>query len=76
MTRAADQRASDADRDAVVELLRRACGEGRIDHEELDERLSRALRATTYRQLNATVDDIRDRAAGARRCAGPPAAGR
>jgi len=58
MVRAADQRVSDAERDEVVELLRAAAGEGRIGHEELDERLSRALSAKTYRELNATVDDI------------------
>ena len=68
MIRAADQRASDADREEVVELLRTAAGEGRIGHDELDERLSRALTAKTYRQLHATVDDIpRDRGGNNRR---------
>ncbi len=68
MIRAADQRASDADREEVVERLRIAAGEGRIGHDELDERLSRALSAKTYRQLHATVDDIpRDRAGNGRR---------
>jgi hypothetical protein len=68
MIRAADQRASDADREEVVERLRIAAGEGRIGHDELDERLSRALSAKTYRQLHATVDDIpRARAGNSRR---------
>ncbi len=68
MIRAADQRASDADREEVVELLRNAAGEGRIGHDELDERLTRALSAKTYRQLHATVDDIpRDRGGSNRR---------
>jgi Domain of unknown function (DUF1707) len=68
MIRAADQRASDAEREEVVELLRIAAGEGRIGHDELDERLSRALSAKTYRQLHATVDDIpRDRGRNGRR---------
>jgi hypothetical protein len=68
MIRAADQRASDADREEVVERLRIAAGEGRIGHDELDERLSRALSAKTYRQLHATVDDIpRDRGTANRR---------
>ena len=58
MVREADQRVSDAERDEVVELLRQAAGEGRIGHDELDERLSGALSARTYRELNATVDDI------------------
>jgi hypothetical protein len=68
MIRAADQRASDADREEVVELLRTAAGEGRIGHDELDERLSHALSAKTYRELHVTVDDIpRDRGADSRR---------
>jgi hypothetical protein len=68
MIRAADQRASDAEREEVVERLRIAAGEGRIGHDELDERLARALSAKTYRQLHATVDDIpRDRAGNNRR---------
>jgi Domain of unknown function (DUF1707) len=68
MIRAADQRASDAEREEVVERLRIAAGEGRIGHDELDERLSRALSAKTYRQLHATVDDIpRDRGGSNRR---------
>jgi hypothetical protein len=65
MVRAADQRVSDAERDEVVELLRQASGEGRIGHDELDERVARALSARTYRELNATIDDIpRQRRAG------------
>ena len=49
-------------------MLRIAAGEGRIGHDELDERLSRALSAKTYRQLHATVDDIpRDRGGSNRR---------
>ena len=68
MVRAVDQRASDADREEVVELLRAAAGEGRIGHDELDERLSRALSAKTYRQLHATIDDIpHGRGGGSRR---------
>jgi hypothetical protein len=68
MIRAVDQRASDEDREEVVEVLRTAAGEGRIGHDELDERLSRALSAQTYRQLHATIEDIpRARDGGARR---------
>jgi Domain of unknown function (DUF1707) len=58
MVRAADQRVSDSERDEVVDLLRRAAGEGRIGHDELDERVARALRARTYRELNLTIADI------------------
>jgi hypothetical protein len=68
MVRAADQRVSDVEREEAVELLRKAAGEGRIGHDELDERLSRALSAQTYRQLHATIDDIpRDRGGRNRR---------
>jgi hypothetical protein len=58
MVRASEQRASDAERDEVVELLRNAAAEGRIDHHELDNRVARALTARTYRELNATIADI------------------
>ena len=58
MIRPGDQRVSDVERDEVVELLRQSAGEGRIGHDELDERVARALSARTYRELNATVEDI------------------
>ena len=56
-------RASDADRDATVERLRRHAGAGRLDADELDERLERALRARTLGDLRALVADLpgRDR---------------
>ncbi len=38
-------RVSDADREATAERLRQACAEGRIDAEELDERLGQTYRA-------------------------------
>ena len=62
-------RASHADRDRVVELLRVAAGDGRLSAEELDERLDLALTARTYAELAALVTDLP--AAGA---AGSPAA--
>ena len=65
MVRASEQRASDSERDEVIDLLRTAAGEGRIGHDELDERVARALTARTYRELNATIEDI-PRARGAR----------
>ncbi|MEU6444353.1 DUF1707 domain-containing protein [Streptomyces sp. NPDC047046] len=52
------QRASDADRDAVAERLREAAAEGRIDFEELDERLGAALSARTYGQLRPLLADL------------------
>ncbi|WP_285568531.1 DUF1707 domain-containing protein [Streptomyces sp. RTGN2] len=51
-------RASDADREAVVEQLREAAAEGRIDLDELDERVGRALTAKTYAELAPLTDDL------------------
>lgn len=58
-------RAADADREAVAERLRLAAGEGRINFDELDERLGYAYNAGTYGQLRALVADLpADPAAG------------
>jgi DUF1707 SHOCT-like domain len=51
-------RASHADRDQVVELLRVAAGDGRLSPEELDDRLERALTARTYAELAALTTDL------------------
>ena len=51
-------RASHADRDQVVELLRVAAGDGRLSAEELDGRLERALTARTYAELAALTADL------------------
>ena len=51
-------RASDQDRDSAVERLRDAAVEGRIDHDELDERLERALTARTRGELAALTADL------------------
>ena len=51
-------RASHADRDQVVELLRVAAGDGRLSAEELDDRLERALTARTYAELAALIADL------------------
>ena len=51
-------RASHADRDQVVEVLRVAAGDGRITAEELDDRLERALTARTYAELAALTADL------------------
>ena len=40
-------RASDADRDRVIELLRAAVADGRLDPAEFDQRLDAALAART-----------------------------
>jgi hypothetical protein len=54
----ASLRASHADRDRVVELLRIAAGDGRLTAEELDERLEAALTARTYGELAALSTDL------------------
>jgi Domain of unknown function (DUF1707) len=51
-------RASDADREAVAERLRRAAGEGRLEPDELEERLHTALRARTYGDLRRLLSDL------------------
>jgi hypothetical protein len=58
MTRHASLRASDADRDAVAERLRKAAVEGRLEPDELEQRLDAALRARTYGQLDRLLTDL------------------
>jgi Flp pilus assembly protein TadB len=50
--------ASDADRDAVTDRLRDAAGEGRLQSEELEERVDAALHARTYGELRRLVADL------------------
>jgi hypothetical protein len=58
MNRRASLRASDADRERVAERLRTAAAEGRLTHLEFEERLARALRASTYGDLDPLVADL------------------
>jgi hypothetical protein len=51
-------RASDADRDAVVERLRTAAGEGRLALDELADRLDGALAAVTTADLEPLTADL------------------
>jgi Domain of unknown function (DUF1707)/Domain of unknown function (DUF4190) len=51
-------RASDADREAVAERLRVASVEGRIDAEELEERLSQVYAARWVADLDRLVADV------------------
>lgn len=51
-------RASDRDRDVVTERLREAAAEGRLTAHELDERLTHALSAATYGELDTLTDDL------------------
>lgn len=54
----ADLRVSDAERHQVAEVLRHAAGEGRLDLEELEERLEWAFAAKTYGELEPLVRDL------------------
>jgi Domain of unknown function (DUF1707) len=51
-------RISDSDRHRVAEVLREAAGEGRIDFEELDERLEATYAARTYADLVPITLDL------------------
>ncbi|MFE0578203.1 DUF1707 domain-containing protein [Streptomyces sp. NPDC058874] len=51
-------RASDADRDRVVERLRDAVAEGRLDMEEFEERLEAAYKSRTYAELEPLTADL------------------
>ena len=67
-----EQRASDADRDAAVDILCAAAADGRLTMTELDERVGSALTARTRTQLAGLIADvIGPRAAAA--SPGPPA---
>lgn len=51
-------RASHADRDSAVGLLKKAFVEGRLTKDEYDVRVGRALTARTYSDLDAVVADL------------------
>jgi hypothetical protein len=51
-------RVSDSDREHAAEVLREAAGQGRINFDELDERLELAYAAKTYADLAAVTSDL------------------
>ncbi|GAB3748329.1 DUF1707 SHOCT-like domain-containing protein [Microlunatus parietis] len=51
-------RASDADREQVANLLGTAFAEGRLTHEEYDERLEQAMSARTFDDLVPITSDL------------------
>ena len=53
-----EMRASDADRDRVMDLLREAVGDGRLTEEEFEERVEAALTSRTYGELGALTADL------------------
>jgi hypothetical protein len=55
---ASSLRISDEDRHRVAEVLRQAAGEGRLDLDELDERLEAAYAAKTYGELVPITMDL------------------
>ena len=64
-------RASDGDREAVVERLRLAHAEGRLDLTEFDERARCAYAARTYAELDTLTSDLPVRPAAAAGLAAP-----
>ena len=69
-----------AERDRTVERLREAAGLGRIELDELDERVEAALKARTQPELDALLADLGPTAGGAVAVRGsapvvPPASG-
>jgi Domain of unknown function (DUF1707) len=58
-------RASDRDRDAVLQRVQQAFAEGRLDDAEFDERMRAALTARTHADLDALLADLpEEKAAG------------
>ena len=54
----ANLRAADSDRERAVQLLRRHHDAGRLDHDDLEERVQAAYRSRTYGDLNALFLDL------------------
>ncbi|HEX4017815.1 MAG TPA: DUF1707 domain-containing protein [Frankiaceae bacterium] len=51
-------RASDADREAVIERLSRAMAQGRLTTDEFEERVAKACEARTTAELTALIRDL------------------
>jgi hypothetical protein len=62
MSELPELRASDADRERTADTLRRAAGVGRLEVDELDERLNAAYAARTRSELERLVADVVDEA--------------
>lgn len=58
-------RASDQERERVVDMLREAAGEGRLTFEELTDRVEAALRAATRHELEELTSDLPQATVGA-----------
>jgi hypothetical protein len=64
-------RASDADRERVIDTLKAAFVQGRLAKDELDARVARALASRTYADLDALTSDIPAGLAGPQPSPGP-----
>ena len=56
--RSPDLRASDADRDRVIDVLRAATADGRLTADEFNERMEAALASRTFRELAPLTADL------------------
>ena len=52
-------RAGDSDRDRVADQLRKAHADGRLDPDELSDRIGRCLQARTFGELERLTADLR-----------------
>jgi hypothetical protein len=58
MTDLSRMRISDADRSEVIDILQRATAEGRLDLDELDDRVAGALAARTWSDVDPLINDL------------------
>jgi hypothetical protein len=58
MTDLSRMRISDADRSEVIGILQRATAEGRLDLDELDDRVASALAARTWSDVDPLIEDL------------------
>jgi hypothetical protein len=68
-----DHRASDAEREAAADRLRVAAGDGRLDPDELEQRLEAAYGARTVGALTELTRDLPEHGAPAERSWASPA---
>ena len=68
-------RVSDADRNAVAELLGQHYADGRLDQAEFDERVSRTMAAKTRGDLSGLFDDLPETGPSGAGPAGPGGTG-
>jgi hypothetical protein len=67
-------RAGDGDRERVADILRHHHAEGRIDTDELQERIDRCLQAKTIGELNRLMADLPHQGRARRQSPWPPSA--